>query len=251
MAGSLVGMINPIQMFTLPQVLGGLPSHPERAVLVTVDANGNELPRSDKRYVKLECQFNPSQIAITKGVNWRPPDKPPPARNAPDLDFGGGQSATFSLALTFDTTQSSGHKDVRQYTQQLLKLVMLHGPLDRRLPPPRVQFRWGKFSLFLAVVEKVDITYSLFLPDGTPVRATASVSLKQQDDSDDYRRRQNPTTRTEARKTRIVQAGDRLDLIAHQEYGHPSYWRYLAEVNHLRDPRALQPGQILAVPPLP
>lgn len=251
MVGPLVGMINPMQMFTLPQLLGGVPSQPEQALLVTVDVNGNELSKSDKRYVKLECQFNPSQLTVSKAVNWKPPDKTAPARNAPDLDFGGGQSASFSLSLIFDTTQSSGKKDVRQYTQELLKLVMLHGPLDRRLPPPRVQFRWGKLSLFLAVVTKVDITYTLFLPDGTPVRASATVAFTQQDDSDDYRRRQNPTTRTEARKTRVVQTGDRLDLIAHEEYGHPSHWRYLAEVNHLLDPRALQPGQILAVPPLP
>ena len=114
-----------------------------------------------------------------------------------------------------------------------------------------MQFQWGKLVLFLAVVTQVSITYKLFLPDGTPVRATAKVSFKQLDETDDKQDSQNPTTRTEARKTHIVEAGDRLDLIAYQEYGHSSHWRYLAEVNNLLDPRVLQPGQILSVPALP
>ena len=39
-------------------------------------------------------------------------------------------------------------------------------------------------------------------------------------------------------------------MIANAQYGHPSHWRYLAEVNHLLDPLDLQPGQILLIPPL-
>jgi nucleoid-associated protein YgaU len=251
MAGPLLGMIDPRKMFTLPQSLGGVPSTQQRAKIVTVDADGKTLPVSDKRRVELEFQFNPAELEITKSVTWKTPEKLVPARNAPDLDFGGGKPASFSLSLIFDTTQSSGQKDVRTYTQELLKLVMLQGPLDQRLPPPRVQFQWGGFMLFMAVVEQVKISYILFLPDGTPVRAKATVSFIQQDDSDDFLRGQNPTTRTEARKTRIVRTGDRLDLVAYQEYGDSSYWRHLAEANGILDPLALQPGQVLALPPLP
>jgi len=252
----MLSAMNPASMLTRPQSLGGVPSNQQRAMLVTVDKKGNEL-RDDRR-LKLEFQFNPAELKIVKAVNWKEPPEPVPARNAPDLDWGGGKAATFSLKLVFDTTQDTDSKDVRKYTQQLLKLVMLGKEVagfrssgTYRTPPPRVQFRWGSLVLFLAVVETVTITYTLFLPDGTPVRATADVGFKQLDDSDDVKSSQNPTTRTLARKTHIVRAGDRLDLIAYEEYGHPAHWRYLAEVNGLLDPLALEPGQILAVPPLP
>jgi len=256
MAG-LVGMINPLQMLTVPQSLGGVPSNPQRAMIVTVDKKGNELGSGDKRYVKLEFQFNPAELKITKTATWKAPEKSVAQKNSQDLDFGGGQPATFSLKFTFDTTQDSDEKDVRKYTQELLKLTMLGAESSgsgwqgtRRLLPPLVQFRWGKLILFLAIVESVTVTYTLFLPDGTPVRAKADVSFKQLDASDDGQEGQNPTTRTESRKTRIVRAGDRLDLIAYEEYGHSSHWRHLAEANNLLDPRALQPGQILSLPPL-
>jgi nucleoid-associated protein YgaU len=124
---------------------------------------------------------------------------------------------------------------------------------NKPLAPPLVEFSWGTFQLFLAVITKVEITYRLFDSSGVPVRAKAKVNFLQADDRDDkelYGVPQNPTTRTEARKTRVVQIGERLDLIAYQEYGHPSYWRHLAEANNMLDPTDLRPGQILAITPL-
>ncbi len=250
MAGQLASL-NPMSMLTRPKVLGGVASNLQHAKLITVDATGKPLPRNDARSVELEFQFNPSQLSITKSVKWKSPEKLVPARNAPDLDFGGGEPATYGLDLIFDTSQASSPRDVRQYTQELLRLVMVTGSLKQRKPPPRVQLQWGKLHLFLAVVEEVKLQYTLFLPDGTPVRAKASVKLKQQDDNDDFKRGQNPTTRTETRKTRVVQEGERLDLIAYEEYGAVAHWRYLAEANHLLNPTDLRSGQILSIPPLP
>jgi nucleoid-associated protein YgaU len=251
MAGPLAAL-DPRSMVTRPAVLGGVALNQQRAKIVTVDATGKPLPLTDKRRVELEFQFNPAELGITKKINWNA-GKAAPARNAPDLEFGGGDAATFDLKLVFDTSQETQatERDVRKYTQELLRLVLAEGPVEKRKDPPRVKFQWGKLILFLAVVTQVSVTYTLFDADGTPVRANATVNFTQFDESDDVRKRQNPTTRTEARKTRRVQAGDRLDLIAYEEYGDPAHWRHLAEVNGLLDPRALQPGQILAIPPLP
>jgi hypothetical protein len=168
------------------------------------------------------------------------------------LGFNGGHSATFDLDLFFDTTNESSEsqRDVRKYTNELLKLTMLRKDGQDILEPPLVKFTWGRLELFQAVVTKVTITYVLFHANGLPARAKAKVEFKQQDDADDFVEHQNPTSRTEARKTRIVRHGDRLDLIAYQEYRNPGQWRYLAEVNNLQDPRDLRPGQILVVPPL-
>lgn len=243
---------NPASMMTKPEVF--TPSKLERAKIAPVDKKGHAL-RDERGKLELEFQFNPEELSITKEVSWTS-GEPTPGRNAPDLDFGGGKPASFSLDLLFDTTQTGD--DVRKYTNQLLRLVML-GPESAgyrqagmyRLPPPPVQFVWGKITLFIAVINKVKLTFTLFLPDGTPVRAKAAVDFIQYDTSDDEKGSTNPTTRTEARKTRRVEGGDRLDLIAYEEYGHPRHWRYLAEVNGLLDPLDLQPGQILVVPPLP
>jgi hypothetical protein len=240
-----MAMISPTQIFSAPEVASVLPWSNQRAKIVTVGVSPLE-----ESYVELEFQFNPEEIKITKELDWNKKSLVP-ERNAPVLKFGGGKPAEFDLTLVFDTSQNITYRDVRMYTNELLRLVKMYGPVEDRYAPPQVDFQWGSFTLFRAVVEKVSITFKFFDPDGTPVRAEAKVEFVQQDDSDDVEGSTNPTTRTEARKTRLVQEGDRLDLIAYQEYGAAAHWRHLAQANGLNDPRALRPGQILVVPPLP
>lgn len=246
---SIMGMFNPTALFTTPESLSSILSSQQKARIVTVNEKGVELGLTDSRRVELEFQFNPASLKVVKSVTWKGGGVA--RRNAPDLKFGGGEPATFDLSLTFDTTGNIEYRDVRMYTNQLFKLVLMPDAIGARKPPPQVKFQWGKLTLFLAVVEKVTVEYVLFDMDGTPTRAHATVELKQQDDRDDYASPTNPTTRTESRKTRIVQLGDRLDTIAYQEYGSPAHWRHLANANGLYDPRDLQPGQVLILPPLP
>jgi nucleoid-associated protein YgaU len=109
--------------------------------------------------------------------------------------------------------------------------------------PPKVKFVWGDFS-FIAIVESVKVTFLMFRPDGTPVRAKAKVKMKQIEE-ETLHPPQNPTSRSAARKVWVVQEGQRLDWIAYQEYGDSAMWRYIAEINKLDNPMKLQPGQIL------
>jgi nucleoid-associated protein YgaU len=199
----------------------------------------------------IDCQFNPNSLTISKSTTWK--GDASPSFNAPFLRFAGGESATYSLALFFDAyAHADGPKDVREYTNQLLRLTlrgagysMFMVPYAR---PPSVILTWGKITLFSAVVEKVEITFTMFAMDGTPLRAKADIDFKQDDFLDDVIGAQNPTSRSDPRKTRIVNARQRLDQIAFEEYGDARYWRMLAEANGLDDPFSLQDNQILVIP---
>jgi nucleoid-associated protein YgaU len=48
----------------------------------------------------------------------------------------------------------------------------------------------------------------------------------------------------------MVKPGERLDLIAHEEYGDSTLWRVIADANGLLSIRDLTVGQRLAIPPL-
>jgi hypothetical protein len=207
----------------------------------------------------IPCQFNPTTVKIDKPVNWHSEDEHPqttgkatadgqktkPVLNAPMLVFGGGNSATFHLELIFDTT-GDGNTDVRTYTNPLLALTLIG---QGKKTPPYVLFVWGEYSSFLSVVTKVEITYTHFLGSGRPVRARASVSFVQASDTDGGKLpAQNPTSMTEARKTHVVQQGERIDTLAYMEYRQPHRWREIAEANGLDNPLDLHPGQILVIP---
>ena len=199
---------------------------------------------------EIECQFNPESLTISKGASWEGEESP--NFNSPFLQFAGGQSATYELSLFFDTYANNPPKDVREYTNALLRLTMRGAGNSMFLvpfsSPPIVTLVWGKITLFMAVVESVQVTYTMFAPDGTPIRAKADVGFKQQDFMDDIMPAQNPTSRTDPRKTRYVHAGQRLDQIAHEEYGDARYWRLLAEANNMDDPFQLVDGQLLVIP---
>jgi len=220
----------------------------QKAKLIAVDGDGNDL-------ATLDCQFNPESLKITKSVEWNAAKSgtstrdAQPQSNAPDMEFGGGHAAEFSLDLVFDTT-TLDNQDVRGYTNQLLTFTLMGGGKSGKEDeePPAIEFVWGEFLLFLAVIKKIEITYTLFLPSGVPVRARVHLDLIQLMDEDGKQGSQNPTTRTPARKTRVVQQGDRLDYLAYQEYGQPGLWREIAEANHIENPLDLQPGQRLVIP---
>lgn len=190
------------------------------------------------------CQYNPTELSLNKRVSWTP--NVAKDKNVPNWSFGGGEAADMTVSLLFDTTSSG--KDVRsEYTNFLLDLVKIDTKLGH---PPICRFQWGTINTFKAIVQSVDLTFTMFLPDGTPVRAKAKVSLKEYEDEGIFPR-QNPTSASEARKIWVVIEGETLDWIAHQEYGDAGRWRHIAAVNNLDNPKDLRAGQVLNLPPLP
>jgi len=146
--------------------------------------------------------------------------------------------------LTFDTYEEG--TDVTDATDQIYDLLYLDPSTHA---PPICELTWGTFS-FCGVLDHVSGRFTLFLADGTPVRATLSVVFNEFIDVD-VLVQENPTESADHRKTRLVKSGDRIDNIAAEEYGDPAKWRAIAEANDLDDPSQLEPGYVLIVPRLP
>jgi nucleoid-associated protein YgaU len=161
------------------------------------------------------------------------------------------------MELYFDTyadaTNGATAKDVRkEYTDKLWKLMMVEpktrDPKSKKARPPRVRFQWGKAWSFNAVITSISQKFTLFAQDGTPVRATCTVSFQQEKDEAKLSP-QNPTSGGDApRHFWTVNEGDTLGWIAYQSYGVTSRWREIADANHLVGVRELVPGTVLVIP---
>ena len=114
--------------------------------------------------------------------------------------------------------------------------------------PPIVEFRWGRVK-FRSVVERVNGQFTLFLADGTPVRATLDVTFKQYVDVQTAVRAR-PTQSADHATSHVVVRGETISAIAAQHYDDPRRWRPIADANRLANPRKLVPGQVLAIPAL-
>ena len=116
--------------------------------------------------------------------------------------------------------------------------------------PPKVIFQWGPPSAFLieANITAVNVTYTRFATDGTPVRAEVTIRLQQQP-SLLALLATNPTSAgLPGRKAHTVTAGDSLARIATDQYGSPGRWRQLAEANRIDDPLRVRPGDRVYLP---
>ena len=198
----------------------------------------------------VECQFNPTDYTVMKQNKWTV--KPKKGANIGKSDFGGGQPATLKMKLFFDTTEAG--EDVRKQTNKVWAMMLVDERTQdsntKKGEPPQCQFRWGTGDYFTAVITKISQKFTMFLTDGTPVRATLDVTFQQYKDESIFPP-QNPTSRSAARKIWVVKEGQTLDWIAYQEYGDSAQWRHIAETNNLNNPMNLQPGQILNLVPLP
>lgn len=115
--------------------------------------------------------------------------------------------------------------------------------------PRHFKLVWGENSIFKGRVTELTINYKLFRPDGTPIRAVATVRFKSSIEEQKRAAREDRTSPdlTHARK---VKAGDTLPLMCHKIYGDPKYYLQVAAANGLSNFRKLEPGTNLFFPPI-
>jgi nucleoid-associated protein YgaU len=110
---------------------------------------------------------------------------------------------------------------------------------------------WGSLS-FKAVVDSVRQTFTMFSPEGIPLRATVNVTFREYKSLEDQLAELNLQTSDRTRQ-RTLQAGDTLSGIAAEMYGVPTAWRHIADANSVALPSVidLPAGVTLTIPPLP
>ena len=191
---------------------------------------------------KIECAFNPSEYRLQKSVGYSDHKT---LLNVPISQFTSGSADLLSMELFFDST--SDESDVRTAAiDKLDALLEVDGSLHA---PPRCRFVWGGGLDFKAVLVESDKRFTRFLPSGVPVRAWASVTFKQYEDTE-LQKSEIKHESTDKMKQWTVTEGETLWFIAAKEYGDASHWRTIAEANDLENPRLLESGTTLSLPPL-
>ena len=130
--------------------------------------------------IVVTAMFNPKEISIDKSVPWA--KQATSSSDKPALTFWSADGSVMSFELMFDTFESGTDVHATHVTN-LLKLAMVqdsNGAEDKKRPP-KVAVRWGTLKLpeFQGVIESIGVKYTMFLPDGTPVRATCRVAIRE------------------------------------------------------------------------
>ena len=134
-------------------------------------------------------------------------------------------------------------------TEQLEDFMAAVFDFDGQIHSPKfLELSWGTL-VFRCRLASLQITYTLFKPDGTPLRARAETSFVQYTDKDELGRRANPSS-PDLSHLVTVAAGDTLPLLCHRIYGSSTYYAQVARDNDLTDFMVLVPGTRLLFRPL-
>lgn len=141
------------------------------ATLVEVDAT-----RQDPVGSPLNVDFNPQSLRLTHNATGPAATQGSGASSVETTAVPRqvtGYTTTLSMELLFDTSRDGS--DVRAKT---LVLVALARPAGTTAGAGRsVRFSWGSF-LFTGYIESLGETIDYFSPDGVPLRATVTLSMR-------------------------------------------------------------------------
>jgi nucleoid-associated protein YgaU len=204
----------------------------------------------------VQALFNPSEISLTRSAQWgqrHAVSQVGQLAAAVIQEFYTVEADGISLDLFFDTYEiRSGTviglragSDVRRYTGRIAELLSIDSELHR---PPVCRLQWGAFDIFTGVLTGLSERFTLFLPDGTPVRATLSCEFAQV--TSVAHARVGELHSSDVIRTRLVRRDDTLQSLAADEYGDAALWRPIALANGIVSPRSLRPGTMLMIPSL-
>jgi hypothetical protein len=211
----------------------------------------------------IEVQFNPTELSFNKAAQLA--EIGIPGLDAPIQQFVRGQAEKLTLELFFDTTDSGmdgSATSVTTLTDKIYSLVKIH---SERHAPPVCEFSWNetrfpganlsdgqagqKRNSFRCIVESVSQKFTLFSPQGIPLRATLSVALREYRDLDQQLDELNLQSPDHTRAY-VTQRSETLSGIAGKLYGTAVEWRRLATDNSITDPRRLDAGLTLTARPI-
>lgn len=223
----------------------------------------------------IEVQFNPTEYTFAKTAKFG--EVSLNGLDSPVLQFVRGESEKLTLELFFDGTSDpagggllgalgvgvggggEAPRTVAERVDAFYRMVKVSGSLHT---PPIVRVTWGQSfpgavtseseaptPTFDAVVETVSRRYTLFDPEGKPLRCIVTLTLRE------YRTLREQLTElnlqtSDHTRLHTVREGETLPKIAYDAYKDAGRWRTIAAANDLADPTDLAPGRVLDLPPL-
>jgi len=191
--------------------------------------------------------INPDNIKIQKSIEYN--EQQAPATSSASQKYKSTPSDKLSFEMVIDCTGIIDAKrtDMSKEINALETIIYTYNGKIHR--PNFVKVQWGQNITFNGVLDSIDISYTLFKPDGSPLRAKISLS---------FSRYVSPktVTRTDAPEspdlTHIVSVSEGMSLpqLCQKIWNDDSFYIQVAEHNKLNKFRNLNGIDKLIFPPI-
>lgn len=138
----------------------------------------------DDTGLTVEAQYNPKELQIDKNIPWQKKNQAnKSSATGIQLEFNGAEGRTMSVELLFDGyEQKASVAAPIDMLNQMASVIDPLSPDENKRRPHRCMCTWGStIDSFKCVIESLSAKYTMFGEDGTPLRATCTVKLKEAD----------------------------------------------------------------------
>jgi hypothetical protein len=189
--------------------------------------------------------FNPASYSRKYEVQYK--EEQGDGSTGSNLPFSHIKPQIYQFELIFDGTGIAARAtEVSAEIEMFLQVTgRLHGELHR---PYFLRICWGDM-IVACVLKSADINYTMFKPDGLPLRAKVNATFEEVID-DALRVAGNRKSSPDVIHQRRVKTGDSLPLLCKEIYGNHLLYAGIAGHNGLDNFRKLAEDAMIEFPPL-
>ena len=147
-----------------------MPEYPVKAELVAKDGG-----------TTVTFMFNPTELSFSRGMQTNASGGARTDKGIPKVSFASFNPYSLSIGNIIFDTYESGEDVLEAHINKLRDALEFADNSDR---PPIYLFSWGNKEYLRCFVKSLSYKLTMFLPDGTPVRATADITLEELDEWD-------------------------------------------------------------------
>lgn len=194
----------------------------------------------------ITVQINPASYTHNHTVNYD--NSTPQGAPGTSLKFKGIPPETISFEIYFDATGAipNSTSSVKDQIDLLKKTSFTYNGSIHE--PNYLIISWGSL-VFKCKLTSLNLTYSLFKGDGTPLRAKAAVNFEEAVDNQVIAKEANNES-PDLTHFVIFKAGQSLSTLCYTYYKSPIYYLQVAQYNNLINFRDIKPGTKLYFPPI-
>ncbi|NET55088.1 MAG: hypothetical protein F6K47_02460 [Symploca sp. SIO2E6] len=130
----------------------------------------------------IKFMFNPNQLSFSQNINLTKDNGARTKKGLSKVNFAYPEPCSLTIKdIVFDTYEDG--TNVLSYLKPFAKAVYFaEGGEGKEKRPPTYIFVWGKQDYLNCFLTSLNYTLTLFLPDGTPVRAKVDLTLEEIDE---------------------------------------------------------------------
>jgi hypothetical protein len=194
-----------------------------------------------------KAMINPDSITWQRAIEYN--KKQPPNTSSPSQKYKNTPSDQLNFDIVIDCTGvvNSNRTDMKSEIATLENTVFtFNGKIHR---PNFVKIQWGQGFNFNGVLDSFNTSYSLFKPDGTPLRAKVSLHFSLYVAPKTVKKLDNSTS-PDITHLVTVQQGMTLPQLCRNVWNDDSYYIQVARYNGLDKFRNLAGIETLIFPPI-